>query len=755
MGRKSRNKRRQFSENISLMSKQDVAGQIGSYLPRRAWIYALAAAIVTFMVYIPSLYNDFLNWDDQEYVTQNISIRSIDSAFLRWIFGFHSSNWHPLTWLSHALDYSVWGLNPLGHHLSNNILHSANVFLLCMLLMRLMPEMPSNNLSASADGIRKRTIITAGLTSLLFGIIPVHVESVAWVAERKDVLSTFFVLLSLLFYVRYIRTQINRYLPYLLSFIFFILALLSKPMAVTLPVILVLLDIYPYQRLSNKNLKLHLNVLIEKMPFFLLSAASVVFTLLAQETAMRVVEHFPLMTRVVVAFKGIFYYLVKMLFPYDLSPFYPYPKTIKLFSFEFFFPLLFFPAVTIWCFYSWKKGNRLFLTIWAFYLITLSPVLGIIKVGSQAIADRYAYIPSIGPLFLLCLGVAIAFERLNNRYSITKGIFVSCIVFYLIFTGVSAVKQIAVWKSPLTLWTEVIKKFPDLKTTSAKYLANAYNNRAEGYSIIEQYDKAIQDFDAAISIQPDFSPAYYNRAIIFSFIGNYQNSLKDLEIALQIDPAKIIAYYQRAIVHVRFGNFKNAVEDLNRFIPSATSKEAGNIPDAYYNRAVAYIKLENFHKGIEDLNNFFDSVNSSSTLNLTKGTTEKDDIIQLNASKTPLITRTYMAYLERAAAYMKLGNYKQAVEDSKKAIGINPGESKGYAYLATVYFAQGDFQKAIDTFSEGIKINPNNFELYGKRGTVHQKIGKSKEAIQDFQKAAQMGDPRSQEFLNAQGITWR
>ena len=267
MGKKSRNKNRAITENTSPLKKSAHDAQKPASFPHKAWIYAFAVALVTFIVYIPALNNGFLNWDDQEYVTENSSIKAINFALFKWIFGFNAANWHPLTWLSHSIDYAIWGLNPYGHHLTSVILHSANTFLLCILIIYLIIN------SKDTKDYRilfRKAIITGCTASLLFGIIPVHVESVAWVSERKDVLSTFFVLLSLIFYVRYSTgTSAKLRFNYSLCLLFFALALLSKPMAITLPAVFILLDIYPFKRFTlAKNLKFQYGVLTEKIPLF-------------------------------------------------------------------------------------------------------------------------------------------------------------------------------------------------------------------------------------------------------------------------------------------------------------------------------------------------------------------------------------------------------------------------------------------------------------------------------------------------------
>ncbi|MGD0886439.1 MAG: hypothetical protein ABSA46_16485, partial [Thermodesulfovibrionales bacterium] len=226
---------------------------------RRHFPHYLAAfvSLITFSVYLPALRNVFVSWDDDLYVINNLHIRSLNWAFFKWaFFGFHAINWHPLTWISHAFDYAVWGLNPLGHHLTNNILHAMNTFLVVLLCIKLLEMWKERSMPEAASPFldERRIMIAAGVTGLLFGLHPLHVESVAWVAERKDLLCGLFFLLSISAYVKHVRALVSEPLEekkaaslffnrsYLVSLVFFVLALLSKPMAVSLPVVLLLLD---------------------------------------------------------------------------------------------------------------------------------------------------------------------------------------------------------------------------------------------------------------------------------------------------------------------------------------------------------------------------------------------------------------------------------------------------------------------------------------------------------------------------------
>ncbi|MCC6501644.1 MAG: hypothetical protein IT362_00735, partial [Deltaproteobacteria bacterium] len=356
----------------------------------------LIAAAITFLVFLPALSGGFVNWDDQRYVYENTLIRSIDLEFLKTIFStIQVSNFHPLTMLSYAVDFALWGENPFGYHLENVILHAINTFFAGWLAVRLVEARGNrNHISAFIAGLT---------TALLFGLHPMHVESVAWISEKKDVLSGLFFILSLLAYLRYHRNR--SFSSYALCFAFFILSLLSKPMAVTLPAVLLIIDMYPLERHSKEGFG---RMLLEKIPFFFASMLIAVVTVIAQSGsgALRSLETDPLGLRVLTAFRGFIFYLVKLIFPTGLAPYYPHPLEQSITNYQYWGAIVIFVAITAAAVYAFKKGKAAFPGAWAFFVVTLLPVIGIIQVGRQAAADRYIYIPAIA-LFVL-IGGALA-----------------------------------------------------------------------------------------------------------------------------------------------------------------------------------------------------------------------------------------------------------------------------------------------------------------------------------------------------------
>lgn len=408
---------------------------------------AIIIAAITFTVYLPALQNYFVKaWDDADYVYDNKNIRAIDSNFLKWdLTAVVMANWHPLTMFSHALDYAVWGLNPWGHHLTNILFHTANTFLVFVLAARLIECGLTQN---SRLETRNFSLIAASVTALLFGLHPLHVESVAWISERKDVLSAFFFLSSIIAYLNYVRSK--NLMPYVLSLVSFILALLGKPMAVSLPIVLLLLDFYPLNRLGTElrsgTAKV---VLLEKMPFYVMSF---IFSLIAIWTqhsskAMASLEQIPLVMHLFTAPYSYIFYLSKMLFPFNLSPLYPYPRLMTILSFKYMAPIVLLPAITFICVKEAKR-TRLFLGIWLYYILTLLPVIGVVQIGKQMAADRYAYLPSVGPFLLFGIAMEHLFKRRPGRPYLIP-IILMLLSLMLIF---NTIKQIGIWHDSMSFW---------------------------------------------------------------------------------------------------------------------------------------------------------------------------------------------------------------------------------------------------------------------------------------------------------------
>lgn len=610
---------------------------IGYYL-------AASAALLTLIIYLPALHNDFVNWDDDIYVYDNPQIRSLDAAFFRWaILGFHVSNWHPLTWVSHALDYAIWGMNPLGHHLTNIILHAVNTALVLLLTLKLFEitrERFTQNVSAPR--MNDRTIlIAAGATGLLFGIHPLHVESVAWVSERKDLLCALFFLLSIMAYVqsaerRARSAESERLTPCAMRYAlcFFVLALLSKPMAVTLPVVLLILDWHPFGRITS--LKTLWAAGVGKLPFFALGLASAVLTVFAQraEGAMAAMEVVPWPIRTLVATKSLVAYLGKMLLPVHLLPFYPYPKDASLLSPEYLLAICLVIGVTAGCIILAGR-QKLWLAAWGYYVVTLIPVVGIVQAGGQAMADRYTYLPSLGPFLIIGIIAAVVSDKAGR--SEQKGLVVASFAAALIVLVVLfslTIGQTAVWRTSMDLWNDVIKKEPEK-------VPLAYYNRGQVFMSTGSFDKAIEDYSKAVALNPFYQEAFYNRGLAHEKIGRPGRAAEDYDRAIFLNPSNYRALNNRGVLFGATGSFEKAIEFFSRALTINP-----DFPDAHFNRGITYTLAGRGDLALADFNT----------------------VIALNEQFAP-------AYLNRGKLLIGMDRKSDAEEDFRKACELGITEA--------------------------------------------------------------------------------
>lgn len=540
-----------------------------------AGIIALLICLLTFLIYTPALKNEFVNWDDDKYVYENSNIQSLSAESLTWMFSsFYQSNWHPLTWLSHAADYAFWGYKPLGHHLTSILLHVLNTLLIFLLCVQLVTRSAKAHEGKSAVmeplSTQINALMAACVTSLLFGIHPVHVESVAWVAERKDLLCAFFALLSIMSYLSYTSSiaKSQQQTWFTVCLLLFIFALMSKPMAVTLPVVLLLLDIYPLKRIS-RYLGNNVYVLLEKIPFFILSITSSIITVVAQHSggAIRSLEMYSLDARFINALRSLVFYLEKIIVPVKLLPLYPFPTNIHWLDIPSLTSIFLFIAITGAALWMAKKGKYLILTAWLYYLVTLLPVLGIIQVGKQAAADRYAYLPGLSPFFLAGVGTTCIWGRtiLFRHVKIPRMLVPIAICSVMCLLGYLTVQQIKIWHNSEVMWKHVIEAFPKAAPT-------AYNNLGCYYVEIGMLEDAANQFKQAITISTNYSVAYNNLAEIYATAKNktFRNGREAIALAIKACTLTQFKDYRflntLAAAYAEAGFFEEAIEYQKRVI---------------------------------------------------------------------------------------------------------------------------------------------------------------------------------------------
>lgn len=542
------------------MTRNSAASHINP--ERAAFVSGAIAAITAFLVYLPALGNGFVNWDDQVYIYESQIIQNLDWDFIRLIFTTSLvSNWHPLTMLSYAIDYKLWGLDPWGYHLENVVLHAVNTFLTALVAHRLAMKVFGKERGVPA-------FFTGLITALLFGLHPLHVESVAWVSERKDVLSGFFFLLSIFTYIKYAEGS-KRGLYYSVTVISFVLALLSKPMAITLPAVLLIMDIYPLGRLGPGTSGIK-RVFLEKIPFFALSAASAVLTVWAQKTALQSIDMIPFGARVSTAIRAYAFYLYKTVFPVGLAPFYPHPIRLDFFYYQYWGSLVLLLLITGLCLIFYKQ-YKILLAVWLYYLVTLLPVSGIVQVGMQSAADRYMYIPSLGPFILMG---ALAGSALRPS---RKGALAAVLAITVIASAAMSLKtvsQTGIWKDSVTFWTyeidylgggsarEEVIKVKEEHFQTVPPIVLAYYKRGIAYSRKKDYAQAIADLSRAIELNPDYADAYIQRGTAYGRSGDNERALEDLDFAISLRPNYALAYNNRGVAYKLLGDYENARKDF-------------------------------------------------------------------------------------------------------------------------------------------------------------------------------------------------
>ncbi len=525
-------------------------------------LLGVMVAAAAFVVYLRTLQNGFINYDDSKFIYKNPRIRSFGLSFLKWAFSnFDFSNWYPLTWISHALDYAVWGLNPVGYHLTNIVLHSANVFLVTVLAVRLIEVWEGKGGRAGfLEG--KGKLIAGVATGLLFGLHPLHVESVAWAAERKDVLYGLFFLLSLLAYTGYAAGPFERprYFArqHLLSLFFFAMALMSKPMAVSLPLVLLVMDWFPFGRIFS--LRSFRTAFAEKMPFIVLSGLVSGLTLMAKNGKIVTLKSMPVSHRALVAARSLALYLWKMALPVNLIPYYPYPKNVSFLSPEYFLSAALVLAATAFCLFKAKK-QKIWLACWGYFIITLLPVIGIVQVNDHWIADRYAYLPSLGPFLLAGVAAAWTWEKAGTfkRERLLKAAAASAALLAALSMSYLTFRQIGVWKNSIVFWNYVIRKEPGR-------IAVAYYDRGNAFEKTDQAGRAVTDYNKAIALDPVFFRAYFNLGEVLAKMGNFKLSEAAYEKAGTLRPSSFETYTNMGIVSIQMRQYEVALADFSKAI---------------------------------------------------------------------------------------------------------------------------------------------------------------------------------------------
>lgn len=645
-----------------------------SYKKWSLWIFGILVLIL--LIYIPLHQNGFLvTWDDNRYIIDNPHIKSLDiNSMIESFSIYYDGHYHPLTLISLAIDYNFYGLNPIGFHFTNLLLHLINTFLVFWLVFQLL---------------EKKERVIPLVTALLFGISTINVESVAWASERKNLLFASFYLLSLIFYLRYIKT--DKTWMYFIALALFVCSLLSKVMTIPLSITLFLIDYFLHRKILSKK------VLLEKIPFLLVAVVFGIVAIFAQKSSwgenLGQVQY-SFFERVLFSGFAFVGYLFKILIPYKLSGFYPYPdpKNGWIILMNVFFVLLSIGMVVI-AFY-FRKRNKLVTFGFLFFTTNIFLLLKTFDVpaGDYIMADRYAYISSIG-IFLL---VASRFNYLVSKSLLYKRMGIFLLVLYALFLSLQTFNRSAVWKDDITFYSDIISKYPNAEL--------AYTNRGAIRKENHQYSKALADFNKAIQLGKNDFKAFANRGAVYSDLGQFDNALADYNKAITLNPNNAELLSNLGFAQLQTGDYKSAINTLNQCL---TIQDFN--PEAYTNRGTAKFNLGDFQGAIADY------------------------------KKASIQEPTYVnAHFNRGLANINTGDFKSAIDDFNKAIQINSNHFESYSNLGIAWSKLGDFQKAFQSYDKAIQLNPNYYEAWMNRGVEKYYLNDFEGSLIDLNKVIEL-----------------
>jgi len=659
-----------------------------TYMP---WIVASLIVILTILFYLPVMKNGFVNWDDAEAIIENLHIRTLTVASLQWMFtSFLTGNWIPLTWFSFTLDYMVGGLNAAVYHGHNLILHAINsvlVFFLCLNLLKVV--------NISTHQIKRRGIVTpevvaAALASLLFALHPIHVESVAWVTERKDLLCGMFFFASLLVYLDFASSGRQKTWKWWVCLGLFALALLAKPMAITLPLVLLLIDAWlvymPLEPgIKREPIKIP-NILWEKIPFFMLSIVFAGITLAAQSHAGAVVDIVTLSLdfRLMNAFHSLVFYIGKMVLPLDLVPFYPIGhQGFESFSAVNIFAFLVVACISVICFF-YRKSRPYLAICWLYYVITLLPVLGILQVGGQAAADRYSYIPSVSLLLLFSTAVI---TLLYSHRLILTGLSLALIT----ILGFVTIQQIAFWRDSITLWESVVKVYPNVSMM-------VHTNLAQAYKQFGRAEESIREYDRALAFQKPHHYMYDGKGAMLFNMGYVDEAIQNFHLAIALDPTYASPHRNLWFAYDKKGLDELALAEILEAIRINPEYAA-----AYSNLGISYGRKAQYDDSIKAFEKALalDSYNADYLVNL-------------------------------ATTYQRLGQLDKAIDLYKKGIEQNAKASIYYLNLGNTYLLKGMVAEAIAIWQKGTTIQPPDPVIFQKLGVAYEKWGENELAAYNY-----------------------
>jgi tetratricopeptide (TPR) repeat protein len=707
-----------------------------------SWFLPLVIVLLTVVAFFPVLQNGFVNWDDEATLVENPHYRGLGWTQLHWMFTtVRLGHYQPLSWMTFALDYLLWGMNPFGYHLTNLILHAANAILVYFVTFRLLC------LVFSGSSARRELALTlgAGFSALVFAIHPLRVESVAWATERRDVLAGLFLLWAVLCYLRAAAAagsggQRLRWM--VAAVVVYGLSLLSKAGGITLPIVLLILDVYPLRRLGGGPGRWFgpsaRGVWWEKVPFFVLAVGFGIIALSAQREvgALKPLERFDVTSRLAQAFFGIVFYLWKTVFPAKLSPLYELPPRFDPWDWPFLLSGLVVVVVSIGLFIlrrRWPAG----LASWICYIAILLPVLGIAQSGLQLVADRYSYVSCLAWAMLAGAGFFYLWEFWLNG-CIGERIFFSAVGMVAVIVvglGVLTWQQAQVWHDSETLWRHVfaIAERSHFKSSVAHYsVGNIALNRGN-------LEEAIDHFRQALQIDPDYAEAHGNLGNALLERGALEEALEHYREALRINPAAG-AHNNLGTALLKQERLEEAIEHFRR----ALEINFRHV-DARYNLGFALARRGESEEAVKHLRQVLelrpDHVRAHNNLAIALASRgELAEAIKHFRKVLEIDPKDVRAHNNLAITLASGGELAEAIKHFRSALELNPTDAGAHSNLANALLQQGDVDGAIQHLRHALEFSPADLGVRNNLAIILASRGELEEAIRYFKEALRM-DP--------------
>lgn len=651
-----------MSKKVKEIKKETKIKQAVAWYKNTQQLAIVAAIlIITYICFYPalSIKKEFTNWDDPGYVTEQTLVKSLSAENIKTLFKPTTEvmlNYHPLTMISLAINYKYSGLKIKSYIYTNIFIHLFNTFLVFIFIYFLS----------------QKRFWAGAIAALWFGVHPMHVESVAWIAERKDVLYCFFFLLSCITYLRYLETKKWTYL--IGVFLLFVLSCLSKAMAVPLPLVLLLIDYYRQRKIDAK-------AILEKVPFLLL-ALWIGYNATVIQSAGAIADYhiFSTLQRLMFASYGFMMYWVKLFAPVSLSAFYPYPNLDANGGIPLLYniaPLIVIVMISVpaWILYKIKNKEllRVYIFGMGFFMLMVSLVLQFISIGAAIMADRYSYLPYIGAFFIIGI---LANNGLENKKTRLLTI-IALLAFSAGFVG-KCYSRVKVWTNNEVLWTDVIEKYPFKITQTGnvirveqKGVETAYKNRGNYYREKGLMDKAFDDYNILVQALSADAGVYSNMGNMYAMRQQYDKSLEMYSKAIELNPNVFDTYMNRGITYSTMGNHQEALNDF-----TSALKINPNVQQLYINIASEKLNLQRYDECISDCNS----------------------ILARNPNEP-------YTYFYRGTCYVNLGKLPEAIADLQKSLSINATNGNAWFNLSYTLNLTGDYKAALNAAQKAKELH--------------------------------------------------